>query len=359
MINKKRGIFLAVLFLMVILIRLFSANSFITERYYSTGFYPFAAIFFRSVTGWLPFSLGDLLYGAVVIWLLFKAVKGIKALLKQQVSWQSLVNTFSKTLIVLLMIYVVFNIFWGINYNRRGIAFQLGLTMEKYSAQDLKIVNTILLQKVNASKAASLHQGPVILISKEIFKEAAEAYSEVSKKYSFLEYNTKNIKISLWGWLGNYAGFTGYYNPFTGEAQVNTTIPKFSQPYTACHEIGHQIGYAKEDEANFVGYLAATASKDSAFLYSAYLDLFLYTDRNLYLVDSTAAKELAHQLLPSVKADLKEMRNFNQRHQNPFEPVIRWMYGKYLQSNQQPSGVLSYDEVTGFLIAYYKKNGSI
>jgi hypothetical protein len=344
---------------MVILIRLFSANSFITERYYSTGFYPLAAIFFRSVTGWLPFSLGDLLYGAVVIWLLFKAAKGIKALLKQQVTWQSLINTFSKTLIVLLIIYVIFNIFWGINYNRRGIASQLGLTMEKYSAQDLKIVNTILLQKVNASKTASLHRGPVILTSKEIFKEAAEAYSEVSKKYSFLEYNTKNIKISLWGWLGNYAGFTGYYNPFTGEAQVNTTIPKFSQPYTTCHEIGHQIGYAKEDEANFVGYLAATASKDSSFLYSAYLDLFLYADRNLYSVDSTAAKELAHQLLPSVKADLKEMRNFNRRHQNPFEPVIRWMYGKYLQSNQQPSGVLSYDEVTGFLIAYYKKNGSL
>ena len=359
MINKKKWIFLVVLLVMVILIRFFSADSFIAERYYSTGFYPNTAIFFRSLTGWLPFSLGDLLYGAVVIWLLFKVAKGIKALLKKQVSWQSLVNTFSETIIVLLIIYVVFNVFWGINYNRRGIAAQLGLPMEKYSTQDLKTLNTILLQKVNESKAASLQYAPVVLTSKEIFKGAAEAYSEVYKKYHFLQYNTKNIKISLWGWVGNYAGFTGYYNPFTGEAQVNTTIPKFLQPFTTCHEIGHQIGYAKENEANFVGYLAATSSKDSSFLYSAYLDLFLYAYRNLYSVDSTAAKELAHQLLPAVKADLKELSNFNRRHQNPFEPVIRWMYGKYLQSNQQPSGVLSYDEVTGLLIAYYKKYGSL
>jgi hypothetical protein len=35
------------------------------------------------------------------------------------------------------------------------------------------------------------------------------------------------------------------------------------------------------------------------------------------------------------------------------------MYGKYLQNNQQPSGILSYDEVTGLLIAYYKKNGTL
>jgi hypothetical protein len=79
----------------------------------------------------------------------------------------------------------------------------------------------------------------------------------------------------LWGWLGNYVGFTGYYNPFTGEAQVNTTVPKFLQPFTASHEVAHQLGYAKEMEANFVGYLAASHSTDTLFRYSVYLDLFL------------------------------------------------------------------------------------
>jgi hypothetical protein len=258
-----------------------------------------------------------------------------------------------------LIIYIVFNLLWGINYNRQGIATQLALTMEKYSPQDLKTVNNILLQKINENKAAIEKDGPITLKNNEIFKRSAAAYTEVSKKYPFLQYQTASVKTSLWGWLGNYVGFTGYYNPFTGEAQVNTSVPKFLQPYTTCHEIAHQLGYAKENEANFVGYLAAAASKDTLFRYSVYLNLFLYADRNLYSVDSAAAKSLAHQLLPSVKADLKELSDFNRRHQNPVEPVIRWMYGKYLQSNQQPSGVLSYDEVTGFLIAYYKKYGEL
>ena len=355
MMYKKKWFFVGSLLVLAVVIRLFSANTVVTEQYYSTGLYPYMGSFFRCLTGWLPFSLGDILYGIIAIWLLWKLIKGLKVLLKKQVSSQVFLKNLSKPFIVLLIIYIVFNILWGINYNRQGIALQLGLKMEKYSPQHLKTISNILLQKVNESKAAIIKAPAVILSSKEIFKRSVEAYSLVSKKYSFLQYNNPSVKTSLWGWLGNYIGFTGYYNPFTGEAQVNTTVPKFLQPYTTCHEMAHQLGYAKEKEANFVGYLAASASKDSMFLYSVYLDLFLYADRNLYSVDSAAAKSLAYQLLPSVKNDLETLNDFYLKHQNPVEPVIRWMYGKYLQSNQQPSGVSSYDEVTGLLITYYKK----
>ena len=178
-------------------------------------------------------------------------------------------------------------------------------------------------------------------------------------KYPFLKYNPPSIKSSLWGWLGNYVGFLGYYNPFTGEGQVNTTVPSFVQPFTNCHEIAHQLGYAKESEANFVGYLAASNSKDPDFQYSAYLELFIYANSNLFYTDSLAAKEFGKKLLPAVKSDLKNLRQFYKRHRNPVEPIVRWVYGVYLQNNQQPSGILSYEEVTSFVIAYYKKFGKL
>lgn len=357
--HKKNRILIGTLLILVLFIRLFSANALLTERYYSTRLYPYISTFFRTLTGWFPFSLGDLLYGLAVIWLIWKATANIKALIRNKITKQFFLKKLWVSIVVLLGIYIAFNLFWGINYNRQGIASQLGLKMEKYTPQDLKMLNNILLDKVNKNKAAIIRKGALPLTSNEIFKRSGIAYNEAYKKYAFLEYRNPSLKTSLWGWLGNYLGFTGYYNPFTGEAQVNTTVPKFLQPYTTCHEIAHQLGYAKENEANFVGYLAASSSKDSLFLYSVYLDLFLYADRNLYSVDSAAAKSFAQQLLPEVKADLKEVSDFNRRHRNPVEPVIRWLYGKYLQSNQQPLGVLSYDEVTGFLIAYYKKYGTL
>jgi hypothetical protein len=256
-------------------------------------------------------------------------------------------------------LYILFNIFWGINYNRVGISSQLGFQMKKYTTDDLKEINCLLLQKINSSKEALIQQQVEYPSNAQLRTDIKRAYDKLAVQYPYLAYHNVSFKSSMWGWLGNYTGFTGYYNPFTGEAQLNTTVPKFIQPFTACHEVAHQIGYAKEMEANFVGYLAAANSDDPLFHYSVYLDLFSYANRNLYYTDSVAARLYRRELSPAVVKDLKEWIAFSRRHQNPAEPVIRWLYGKFLESNQQPQGILSYDEVTGFLISYYHKFGKI
>jgi hypothetical protein len=231
--------------------------------------------------------------------------------------------------------------------------------MEKYNNHDLRDINCLLIEKVNFSRQVMIKQKTTYPANHQLFQMVANAYAKVEKTYPFLSLKPSSIKPSMWGWLGNYAGFTGYYNPFTAEAQVNTTIPGFLQPFVACHEAAHQVGYAKEMEANFVGYLAATSSTDTLFHYSVYLDLFLYANRNLHRTDSNMAKLNWKGLAPEVISDIEEWRAFNRRHRSIAEPVVRWLYGKFLERNQQPQGILSYDEVTAFIIAYYKKFGKI
>ncbi len=352
---KKYWILIFILFVIAISIRLFSADAFRVEAHYSTGFYPKISLVLRYLFGWLPFSLGDVLYGAVILWLIAWIFKLVRLIRKPKQLPGRIIRRILRTTVVFLSVYIVFNLLWGINYNRRGISSQLGLVIEQYTVAELKNLNELLLQKTNAANTLLIKQAPAAMSRKELFHRSEEAYVELNKQYVFLNYKPASIKRSMWGWVGNYVGFLGYYNPFTGEGQVNTSVPKFLQPYTCCHEIAHQLGYAKENEANFVGYLAAASSKDESFQYSVYLDLFLYANRNLYQTDSSAARAFANELLPPVKADLKEWRQFNNRHRNPVEPLVRWGYGKFLESNEQPSGLLSYDEVTGFLIAYQKK----
>jgi hypothetical protein len=356
---KKKLLILLLLFVFSLLLHLYSANPYRVENYYAVGFYPKLAICFRFLTGWLPFSLGDILYLIAAIWLIWKLCSFIFRLIKRRLSAENFKYGIINTLTVLLSIYIVFNLFWGINYDRKGIAYQLGLDENKYSVTELKKLDSLLLLKVNESKLSLLHNNSPVITTKEIFNESVNAYKNIDSTFPFLQYNVRSVKSSMWGWLGNYLNFSGYYNPFTGEAQVNTTVPYFLIPYTTCHEMAHQLGYAKEDEANFVGYLAASASADTFFHYSVYLDNFLATNRNLFMVDSSSAKMLARQLLPEVKMDLKNWKKFIEDHKNPAEPVIQWLYGKYLEGNKQPSGVLTYDEVTGLLISYYKKFGKI
>ncbi len=357
--NKRLPIWLYILLFFVLIIKLYAANSQRVETGYATQFYPVFAKVMRFVFGWLPFSVGDILYGLFGFWLLWKLIKGIQLLWLRKANWRGTGLRFLKIGVTVLVIYIVFNSFWGINYNRKGIAWQLGLKMEPYNIDELKTINSLLLQKTNAAKQYLVRNAAADLSTQDMFKKVAESYALAAGVYPFLQYQNTSIKPSLWGWLGNYVGFTGYYNPFTGEAQVNTTVPKFLQPFTTCHEVAHQLGYAKENEANFVGYLAAVASPDEQLHYAVYLDMFLYSNRNLYSSDSAAARSFATQLLPQVKEDLKVWKLFNQKHKNPAEPAVRWVYGKYLQSNEQPQGILSYDAVTNFLIAFYKKFGEI
>lgn len=347
-----------VLLIIAAIIHICSVNSDV-ESWYSNGVYPVFSRYLRQFFGWLPFSFGDILYGLVILWMIVKIAGGMRAIYKRQVTRQSFFGGFKKVLNIILLVYIFFNVFWGINYNRRGIAGQLDLKMEKYTLEDLKKINALLVEKVNVSKR-SLQNKPFRYPSnKELFSKMKEAYVQAELVYPFLKYQPVSVKPSIWSLLGNYMGFTGYYNPFTGEAQVNTLVPKFLQPFTTCHEIAHQLGYAKEMEANFVAYLAAAASEDTLLHYSVYLDLFLYSNRNLFFIDSAAAKEYAKLLFPEVSDDLKEWKMFNKKYRNPVEPVFRWIYSIYLRRNLQPQGLLSYDEVTGFIIAYYKKFGKI
>ncbi len=355
--GKKSWLLPSILLVFAISIHFFSADIIWVDRYYTNGLYPCISKTLKYAFGWLPFSIGDILYGICAAWLFFIVVKITVRIFQGRITKQLLIKGLRNILTRMLWIYILFNLLWGINYNSPGIAEQVGIKMEKYSTRDIFALDSLLLLKVNISKLALSKSQ--YLNTASMSKSTIGAYQEVKKKYSFLNAEPASLKPSLWGWLGNYLGFTGYYNPFTGEAQVNTTVPEFVQPFTFCHETAHQLGYAKENEANFVGYLAAVASRDTAFHYSVYLDLFLYAQRNLYFVDSAAAKSQAKKLLPLVKADLTELRKFNERHQNPVEPMVRWLYSSYLRNNQQPSGVLSYDEVIGFLIAYYKKFGTI
>lgn len=329
------------------------------EQYYSEGVYPFIGRSLRFLSGWLPFSLGDLLYAGLMGYLMIKLVKLVRLFIQRKahlIDWRKKLHAGLNNLLAL---YLLFYLIWGLNYNRLPVDQQFELKEKKYSADDLRQLNGLLVEKINASKSHLLLHPVADSSYSFLFGQANEAYRQLAKAYPHLQYAPRSVKSSLWGWAGNYLGFLGYYNPFTGEAQVNTGIPAFLQPFTICHEMAHQLGYAKENEANFVGYLAASQSSDSFFQYSTYLDLFLYANRNLYGVDSAKANASAQQLLPEVKNDLRYLSAFYKRHRNPIEPIVRWLYGFYLRQNRQPSGIMSYDEVTGLVIAHYKKTGKL
>jgi hypothetical protein len=329
------------------------------EANYSRGIYPVIARVQRFLFGWLPFSIGDLFYCFIIIILLYKVGRFFGLLFKKKLSRHYFKTALQQTFFIMLFMYVVFNLFWGLNYNRKGIAHQLQLEVKSYSFADLDTLTTALQNRVNhyagfvtEAQRDSFNQ------KKRLFHSATLAYKEAAKQYSFLTYNPSSVKPSLFSYLGNYLGFQGYYNPFSGEGQVNTTVPRFLEPFVTTHEIAHQLGYGRENEANFVGYLACKAYDNNAFRYSVYFDLYNYAVGEVFRRDTTMGKNFQQQLHPQVLKDQQEFRDFYRRYKNPIEPIVMWGYGEFLKANNQPAGKRSYNEVVAWLIAYYKKFGT-
>ncbi|MEO7312227.1 MAG: DUF3810 domain-containing protein [Chitinophagaceae bacterium] len=326
------------------------------EKYYATGLFLYISRTSRFLLGWIPFSIGDVMYVCALIWIIVRVVNFFKRWKRNQLNRRMLYYYGRRILQTALLIYIAFNWLWGFNYNRLGSAYQMNLRFERYSNAQLERLTDSILSKLNSVAGDTVVARPGNS-ARQIATLSLAAYNTAELTYPFLHHQNLSVKPGLFYGAGNYIGFLGYINPFTAEAQLNTTIPQILLPYVCCHEMAHQLGYASESEANFVGYLACCQSKVPAFRYSVYLDLFSYVISDLYHRDSVAARLRLQALTQPIKDDRKMVRSFFISRKNPFSPVIDWLYDRYLKMNSQPKGKDSYNEVVGWLVAYATRYG--
>lgn len=368
-ISRAQWARLGLLFVLALVISLFSLYPEKVEKIYSQGIYPAIGTTFRMITRWIPFSLGDVIYTFVVIFLIVKAVRAGIHIYQKQYTRPRFLNLLYRAARFILWAYVIFKLIWGLNYDRAGIAHQLNIVKTTYTKEEVTQLTNQLIDKVNECRRLIKDTVLPKPSFDSIYREAYQSYQTVSYEFDFLDYTNQSVKASLFSRIGDYMGFSGYYNPFTGEAQLRTDIPRVLIPYIACHEMAHQLGYASESEANFVGYLAAAASTDPYFRYSVYNDLFSYAQGEeifMYGQQENGFKDFENviqynrsHLDTLVKKDRREIREFFNKRRNRISPAISGLYDQYLKMNKQSKGVKSYDEVIGWLIAYQKKYGKL
>lgn len=336
------------------------------EKWYTLGFYPFWGHSLRFCFGWIPFSIGDIGYLLFLIWLGLICYKGIKRV--KQIGFSSIImiQLLKKMFHFFLFSYLIFKLSWGLNYNRSGIANQVGIKKLPYTKELVTTITNKLIDSANLYRILignNTIEQPVLI---NIYAKAVEAYQFAADSFPFLKYNQPSIKASIFTPIADFIGFTGYYNPISGEAQLRTDIPLILIPFTVCHEIAHQIGYASEAEASFVGYLAAKYANDPYLKYSVYFEMLQYALAEQYLLyakesnysDFVKMLEQNQVRINSlVKRDKKIVHDFFVAHKQPISSIADSMYDRYLKINQQSKGIGSYNEVVAWLIAYERTLG--
>jgi hypothetical protein len=334
-----------------LIVKLFKQFPEAVEIYYSLGIYPIISSLFRFTLGWIPFSFGDLIYAFAIIYIIRWMISNRRRILRDTKLW--LIDVFA----TISIIYFAFHLFWGFNYYRLPLHKSLHLESD-YSTEQLISVTEKLIEKSNAIhlKLAKNDSTKIDLpySKNDILNLVPEGYIALQKEFPHLEYHPKSIKKSLFSLPLTYMGFSGYLNPLTNEAQINSLIVPYRFPVVASHEVAHQLGYAKENEANFIGGLAAINHPDNYFEYSGYTFLLKHCLQEIYKRDNELYFDILRTINKGVLKNYQEVQNFWNSFQNPAEPLFKSTYNSYLIANNQENGMESYSYVVALIVNYFE-----
>lgn len=349
---KKKIILCLFLVLQIIIVNLLSFFPDFVETYYSNGIYPYISKTSRVIFGILGFSIGDVIYGIVIILIIRWLWKRRKTWRKQ---WKFNLLTIGSFFSVF---YFLFYSLWAVNYHRIPLHEKMGID-KKYTHDELIDFTKRLIDKTNTLHLQITSNDSAKVVNpysvEEIYNLAPNGYAKISKKYPDFTFKDESLKSSLISTPLSYMGFGGYLNPFTNEAQVNCNLPLYNLPTTACHEMSHQLGYASESEANFIGFMTSIYNDDIYFQYSGYSFALKYCIRNIERFDEQEAEDLLPLINKGILLNYKESEEFHDKYESFIEDIFKYFYDNYLKINHQKEGLKTYSKFVGLLVNYYKE----
>ena len=312
----------------------------------------------RALSVWtshVPFSVAELLIALLVILSIVYLVLQVIALFRKPDKLKRVYKTLISFITAGLMIYAGFCLLWGVYYYGDDFITRSGLKNDKISAGELAEVTEYFAGMANEYSALvtrdpngvySADTGSIIAVSDEV-------YLNTEKEYPCLEGPEVKAKGVICSRIMSYVDFTGFFFPFTAEANVNTETPSAYFASTVAHELAHQRGVAKEQEANFVAVLASLEYGDPDYVYSAAVLAYTHLGNALYDADYEKWEEIYKGLDEKVLADLKANREYWQRFDTPVQKASNTVYENFLYSYNQDLGLKSYGACVDLLVNYY------
>ncbi len=334
-----------------------------TEEVFAKGIFHIYSQVLSFITGLIPFSLAEM---GIVLGL--AAIPGIliwRVVLYVKKRGERLFFI-GKDLISLMCIgsVVYFMLVMGcsVNYYRKPVADYLGLQVRDSSVEELAALHAELSERANAvrSQLTLEDEAGVYMLSvstRELAKWCDESFDALSEEYQIFHGVYPKPKRIIFSRVMSKTELTGVYVPFTMEANVNVDVPDYSIASTMCHELAHLRGFIREDEANYISYLACMASDSPELQYSGLMEALILTGNALYSKNPDKYYEIRAGYDAGVNRDLAANSAYwAQFHDTKISNTTEKLNDTYLKANNQTDGVQSYGRMVDLLLAEYRKN---
>ena len=275
----------------------------------------------------IEIPIGEIIYIVIIILYIYLFVKVISFKL----------SDFLNLVAFSSILYFLFYFLWGLNYFKPSLVDKLNIKSEyEFNVLD-ETINRVIF---------------------EINKESSSISEDINKSdiFNLLNTNASNIKKSIIPDIFLYQKVSGHYIPFTSEAIFIDKIPLVDMPIVILHEQAHQSGYANEGEASFIAFSKAINNEEPYIRYSGYFYALINLLNEISKKNSDKLDNYITKLDEKVISDIKKVQNFWSKYSNSFlDKAQNYIYDLYLKSNNQEAGIMTYGEVSIYIIHYYQK----
>lgn len=326
-------------------------------EFYALKIYPVFAGSISFFSSKIKFSLAEFIIIVLIIAILIYFLVTLSSTIIKK-SPRYFKSFFLNISALLSIIYFLFVLFCGINYYRHEFTYYSGLEIKESSAGELINLCEILINDANKTRArlTTSSDGTADLLDIDYYgtsERAQKAFDKISGVYNVLQGNYPPPKLVMFSNVMSHMQITGMFFPFTFEANVNADIPPYQVPSVMLHELSHLRGFMREDEANFISYLACINSGFDDFAYSGTMLALSYSMNALYYDDYDAFLSLYDNYSEDVRSDLEYSSNYWKQFETKIAEISSKVNDSYLKANNQDDGVKSYGRMVDLLLAYY------
>lgn len=307
------------------------------------------------LTARLPFSLAEWLYAAAIAGTLVYILSELLLLLRRPEKRRRLYRLLMRLAALVLGVYALFCLLWGVYYYGDDFIARSGLELRQIDTDELELVTLYFADLLNeyAPQVTRDEAGLCRTDRQAVLERSPTLFRAAVREFPCLAGPEVPAKPMVFSRVLSLMDYTGFFCPFTAEASVNTDFPEALFACTVAHELSHQRGVAKEQEANFVAVLACLESGDMDYMYSACMMAYIHLGSALAGADMQAYAMVDAGLRDDVRADLLENSRYWAQFETPVQTVTNTVYEGFLQSYEQTLGLKSYGACVDLLVGYY------
>lgn len=309
--------------------------------WYTVHIYPLWVGLVGRIFGFLPFSAAEIGMYLLIAGAAFYLVR----------HWRRPLRIAGRAVFLAGILLLSYSLNCGINYYCVPFSSYLAYGTENHTVEELEELCRYLAEKAN-EYADCAGQG---LTPEEYAQEGIRAMTALGEEYSRLSGFYPRPKYLTVPWILSVQQLAGTYSPFTVEANYNNTMISYNIPHTICHELSHLKGFMREDEANFIGFLACLESERREFLYSGYVMGWIYAGNALAAANPESYVQVRELLKEEIQTDLEANNRFWDQYEGKVAEVAEAVNDTYLKANDQEHGVASYGMVVDLMLAWFEE----